>query len=112
MFTWIPLYQEIARKILEFETRQDELLALLRGFAERGLQVGALDDMDAQGNRFSLTEIDPFTFVATFNWQGHKPENRIAILSALREAWQLSAPLPENFDGVPLGNRQNLWLFS
>ena len=112
MFTWIPLYQEIARKILEFETRQDELLALLRGFAERGLQVGALDDMDAQGNRFSLTEIDPFTFVATFNWQGHKPENRIAILSALREAWQLSAPLPENFDGVPLGNLQNLWLFS
>ncbi len=39
MFTWIPLYQEIARKLLEFENRQDELLALLRGFAERGFRL-------------------------------------------------------------------------
>jgi len=89
-FTWIPLYSEIARKVLEFETRQDELIALLGRFAAQGLQagalaqssrfaahglqVGALDDLDAEGRRFLLTEIDPFTFFATFNWQGRKPE--------------------------------------
>lgn len=112
MFTWIPLYQEIAHKLLEFENRQDELIMLLREFAEHGLQIGALEDEDAQGNRFPLTEIDPFSFFATFNWQGRKPENRLAILSALRETWQLSAPLPDNFDGIPLATRQNLWLFS
>jgi len=111
-FTWIPLYAEIARKLLEFETRQAELMALLRGFAEQGLQVGALDDLDAEGRRFPLTEIDPFTFFAMFNWQGWKPDKRSAILAALREEWHLDSPVPDDFDGVPLGNRQNLWLFS
>src|SRR5258708_6781239 len=110
MFTWIPLYQQIAVKVLEFENRQGELVALLRGFADQGLQVGSLEDEDAQGNRFPLTEIDPFTFFATFNWQGRKPDKRRAILAALRDTWQLSALVPEDFDGIPLGNRQNLWL--
>ncbi len=111
MFTWIPLYQEIARTLLEFETRRDELLALLRDFAGSGLQVGSLEDEDAQGNRFPLAEIDPFSFFATFNWQGYKPEKRRAILAALREAWQLTAAVPEDFDGIPLGNPQQLWFF-
>ena len=111
-FTWIPLYREIAHKVLEFENRQDALIALLRKFAERGLQVGSLEDRDAEENRFPLAEIDPFTFFATFNWQGRKPEKRRAILAALREEWQLTAPVPEDFDGIPLGNRQNLWLFA
>ncbi|MDQ3546951.1 MAG: EVE domain-containing protein [Verrucomicrobiota bacterium] len=111
-FTWIPLYSEIAHRLLQFENRQDELVALLREFLERGLQVGALDDKDADGKRFPLKEIDPFTFFATFNWQSRKPEKRKAILSALRDAWELSAPMPEDFDGIPVGNRQNLWLFA
>lgn len=112
-FTWIPLYAEIARKVLEFEHRQGELIALLSGFAARGLQIGTVDgDLDAEGRRFLLTEIDPFTFFATFNWQGRKPEKRGAILAALREEWDLTAPVPEDFDGVPLGNRQSLWMFS
>ncbi len=50
--------------------------------------------------------------LATFNWHGRRPESRRAILAALREAWQLTAPVPDDFDGVPLGNPQNLWLFA
>lgn len=114
MFTWIPLYQQIARKILEFEKRQDELLALLRDLADQGLPVGAREDEDAAGNRVPLWEIDPFSFFATFNWQAHprQQEGRRGILAAVREAWGLSATVPEDFEGIPLGNRQNLWLFS
>ena len=100
-FTWIPLYAEIARKVLEFEHRQGELIALLSGFAARGLQIGTVDgDLDAEGRRFLLTEIDPFTFFATFNWQGRKPEKRRAILAALREEWELTAPVPEDIDAI------------
>ncbi len=112
MFTWIPLYRQIAHKVLEFEHREDELTALLHDFASRGLLVGSLEDEDAQGRRFPLSEIDPFTFFAAFNWQAHKVENRRAILAALRETWQLETPVPDDFEGIPLGNRQNLWLFS
>lgn len=110
-FTWIPLYAEIAQKLLQFESRQEDLVALLHDFLQRGLQVGALDDKAADGRRFLLTEIDPFTFFATFNWQTKKPEKRRAILGALRDSWQLRAPVPEDFDGIPVGNRQSLWLF-
>jgi 5-methylcytosine-specific restriction protein B len=112
MFTWIPIYKELARKVLEFESRQAELLDLLREFAGRGMKVGSLEDEDAEGRRVPLKEIDPFTFFATFNWHGRKPETRREILAALREAWQLAAPVPNDFDGVPLGNPQNLWLFA
>jgi 5-methylcytosine-specific restriction enzyme B len=114
MFTWIPLYQEIARKVLEFETHQDALVTLVRDLADRGLPVGAREDEDAEGNRIPLWEIDPFSFFATFNWQAHPQqlEGRRAILAAVREKWGLTAPLPADFDGIPLGNRQNLWLFS
>ncbi|MEO6871541.1 MAG: AAA family ATPase [Chthoniobacterales bacterium] len=110
-FTWIPLYAEIAQKLLQLESRQEELVALLDDFLQRGLQVGALEDKAADGRRFLLTEIDPFTFFATFNWQSKKPEKRQAILEALRDSWQLHAPVPEDFDGIPVSNRQSLWLF-
>ncbi|MCW5968716.1 MAG: hypothetical protein KIT57_09390 [Blastocatellales bacterium] len=36
-FTWVPIYEEIGRKILEFEDRQSGLIALTRRMAERGL---------------------------------------------------------------------------
>ncbi len=54
MFTWIPLYQEIARKVLEFENSQDQLPALLRNLADQGLPVGGREDQDAAGNRVPL----------------------------------------------------------
>lgn len=110
MFTWIPLYRQIAHKVLEFESRQDELLSLLRRFADMGLQVGRLDDEDAEGRRFPLAGIDPFTFFALFNWQGHKPDKRRAILAALRDTWQLSEPVPEDFEGRRPGIMLVSWL--
>lgn len=30
----------------------------------------------------------------------------------IRDAWKIRAPLPEDFDGVPLANAQNSWAFA
>jgi hypothetical protein len=56
-FTWIPLYSEIAHKLLEFQERQSELLGLLRQLLAAGLKVISLTDQDAMGNKIPLEEI-------------------------------------------------------
>ena len=109
-FTWIPLYSEIARKVLEFEHRQTELLGLLREFKARGLKVLPLQDQSEDRPAMPLAEIDPFTFFATFN-RPNRTADRIAILGALREVWRLGEALPVDFDGVPTASFQNAWFF-
>jgi 5-methylcytosine-specific restriction protein B len=110
MFSWIPIYSEIARKLLDFEQKQSELLALILSLQERGLKVGYFNDYDAEGNKTTLTEIDPFTFFSTFNRQ-QTGETRRAILAALKEAWSLTSPVPQDFLGIPQVNPQSSWFF-
>jgi 5-methylcytosine-specific restriction protein B len=64
-FTWIPIYSEIARRVLDYENRQGDLLTLLGELAHEGLKVISLVDKDASGNPIPLAEIDPFTFFAS-----------------------------------------------
>jgi len=109
-FTWIPIYEEIARKLLEFEDRQGELLALLGKLRAEGLKVIQLNDRDASGKVIPLAEIDPLTFFASFN-RSSVPD-RQAILQRLKTEWNLSAPVPQDFDGIPLANAQNSWAFA
>ena len=67
MFTWIPIYEEIAQKLLTFENRQAELLELLAKLRAEGLKVIQLNDRDASDKVIPLAEIDPLTFFASFN---------------------------------------------
>ena len=55
-----------------------------------------------------LREIDPFTFFSSFN-RGITDENRLAILSALKKHWALSAELPLKFDGLPIMDNRSAW---
>lgn len=110
-FTWIPIYSEIAREVLKFEERQSELLSLLSELRADGLKVILLTDRDADGNEMPLAEIDPFTFFASFN-RHNSLTGRQAILARIKDAWQLSAPVPDDFDGIPTANPQNSWTFS
>ena len=110
-FTWIPIYSEIAHKVLDFENRQGELLSLLGQMRSDGLKVILLTDRDAEGKVIPLTAIDPFTFFASFN-RTSSVSGRQAILANIKDAWQLSAPVPDDFDGIPIANAQNSWAFA
>src|SRR5262245_773805 len=100
-FTWVPIYKEIARKVLEYERDQAALIALIREMKKAGLQIISLSDEDADGNEFELKEIDPFTFFANFN-RGTKDANRKAILEFLKTRWGLQSNEPDDFNGVPV----------
>jgi 5-methylcytosine-specific restriction protein B len=110
MFTWIPIYQEIARSVLTFEERQGDLTALLKRMRESGLPVIPLADKGAGGEELELTEIDPFTFFASFN-RGQRDDNRRAILGELKREWGLESEVPTDFDGIPLVHPMQSWFF-
>ena len=110
MFSWIPIYEEITRKVLEYEDRQRDLLSLILDLQSRGLKVGYFNDLNTEGMRIPLEEIDPFTFFSTFN-RSQTFDKRRAILAAIKDTWNLSSSLPEDFRGVPQVNPQSSWFF-
>src|SRR5215212_1146863 len=100
-FTWIPLYQELARELTGWENRQAELIAFLEELRTQGFVITPLSDKDGSGARSLLREIDPFTFFGVFNRRiGYN--QRIAILSQIKARFGLQKDLPEDFNGVPI----------
>ena len=101
LFGWIPFYDELAKKLVGYRLRQPELIKLLQELRVEGLPITPLDDRDESGNRFAITEIDPFTFLGVFN-RGITDDNRTKILKAMKEFFGLMNEVPTNFSGVPV----------
>src|ERR1039458_271018 len=111
MFTWKPIYSELASALPAWRSRQSELIAILHAAREQRVPVGALQDKDNKGKSFPLQVIDPFTFFASFNRKS-RDEHRIKLLSLIKDKLGLAAPLPTDFEGIPLMNPQKSWFFS
>lgn len=62
MFTWVPMYKELADKIIGYEDRQAELLQILKDLSKQGSKIISLKDKGTGGAETELKEIDPFTF--------------------------------------------------
>lgn len=108
MFTWKPIYSEIAHKLPEFESENHRLVELMVRMHEEGLKVSKVKDIDANDQSLQLEEIDPFSFMANFN-RSVTSDNRIAILRSIKDQWRLQSALPSDFDGLPLMNAQSSW---
>lgn len=55
----------------------------------------------------NIIDIDPFTVFGLFNKVSLKEKNRISIISQFIKEFNLTAPLPTSFDGIPTVNNQN-----
>jgi len=110
MFTWQPLYKEIASKLLTFETNQSELILLMEAIGAAKLSTISTLDRPTESTRAQLTAMDPFTFFAIFN-RSLTQQNRLKNLQFIKKRWQLSAPLPRDFNGIPTMTPQNSWFF-
>ena len=100
-FTWVPIYQELAKELGRWESRQEELISFLETLRAEGHVITPLQDKDADGARFRLREIDPFTFFGVFN-RRITYDQRIAILRRIKQHFRLRSDLPEDLDGVPI----------
>ena len=61
-FSWMPIYQELADKLLGWRKKQPELIEILNAAKAKGHLVGSLMDEDKKGQKFLLNVMDPFTF--------------------------------------------------
>jgi 5-methylcytosine-specific restriction protein B len=94
-FTWIPIYEELARELTKWENRQNELISFLEELRTQGFVITPLSDKDGEGARSLLREIDPFTFFGVFN-RRISFDQRLAILSQIKFYFQLQNELPED----------------
>lgn len=111
MFSWKPIYIELAQKLLAYRDKQEQLLTWLQEMRQAAIPAISVTDFKPKGTAIKLLEIDPFTFFANFN-RGIKDEHRIEILRILKGKMGLSAKLPEDFDGIPVANSQKAWFFT
>lgn len=105
-YTWVPIYQELAKKLLEYKNDRKCLLNILETVYEKiHMDFPKLEDEGV-----SPIDIDPFTIFGFFN-RYLKRSKRLQILGQIKEEFHLSSNLPIKFDGIPLVQNLNTNFF-
>ena len=100
-FDWVDFYHELAEKLLRYKNNRKTLIDKVKAiYSETGIKLPSLDEDGA------FDDIDPFTFFGLFNKHLTR-ENRLKIISAVAKLFDVSAPIPTSFDGIPLLNNMN-----
>lgn len=110
-FAWIPIYKELASKLLDYRERQDELIGITGELLERGHKAILINDRVEEGKLGRPSVMDPFTFFASFNRTPNYAD-RAGMLRHLKERFRLVSEVPNTFEGVPLVNAQASWFFA
>lgn len=105
-FTWIPFYEELAKKLLAYKDNRSPLIEYI--YAEDGLKAYTKYLQREDKNR--INDIDPFSFFGIFNRHLSK-NNRISILSKLKVFFDLKSSIPDDFDGIPILNYARSFFF-
>lgn len=101
-FDWVDFYKEFAHKLLEYKDKRHELITKVKGiYSDIGINLPTLEK-DNQ-----IVDIDPFTVFALFNKSSMKEENRIKIISAMAERFNVQSAVPTSFNSIPVLNNQN-----
>ncbi len=103
-FTWVPAHYQIADWIQQYESKQDELVQMLKDIG-----ITVFKDIDDGDREIELNEIDPFTFFCYIYKYG--PVKRLALLQNLCNKLYID-PLPQDELGLPSANAQSVWLFT
>ncbi|MDJ1121820.1 AAA family ATPase [Olsenella sp. YH-ols2217] len=99
--SWIPFYEELATRLLDFKDDRHGLIALvLEAYEAVQMKVPKLD------STMPPADIDPFTVMGLFN-KGLTWENRAKLAAALKSALGIEAAAPTAFDSIPLLNNQH-----
>ena len=100
-FSWIPFYEELAEKLLDYKNKRKELVEFI--YAEDGLKDFS-NALHLENKDLKIDDIDPFSIFGLFNSGKKKNETRISILDRIKKYFNISADLPSDFDGIPVLN--------
>ncbi len=107
LFEWTAFYEALATRLVDFRNDRQTLLEIIYSKLDG---VGYLNDQYSDGSSGPLRDICPFTVFGIFN-RGITNERRTRIAEQLATELGLDAPVPTNFDGIPVLNNQNSWFF-
>ncbi|MDQ7797867.1 MAG: AAA family ATPase [Candidatus Edwardsbacteria bacterium] len=102
-YSWVPFYEELATKLLQYENKQKQLADIL---INSGV-VGGFLDKDENRRDIKFEALDPFTFFSQINKYGI--DKRFTIVQNLKIKLSLQSPAPVDFDGVPSSNPRGSW---
>jgi 5-methylcytosine-specific restriction enzyme B len=111
-YSWVAFYTELGKRFLDYAGDRDAFLQKFWTVADRSgyphlfkyLKADKLRD----GSAGPLRDTDPFTVLASFN-RGIKDDARAEIAKAFAEEFQVSAPPPIQFSGIPTANNLKSW---
>lgn len=100
-FDWVNFYKEFATKLLDFKDKRDELIEKVKKIYKiTGINIPTLEKDN------NLVDIDPFTIFGLFN-KKLTDSNRIKILTAIAQLFDINTKVPKSFDSLPVLNPQN-----
>lgn len=101
-FDWVEFYKELAGKLLAYKGNRQELITKVKQiFSDTGINMPKLEKDN------EIVDIDPFTIFGLFNKSSMKETNRVKIISAVKELFDVAAPIPSSFSSIPVLNNQN-----
>lgn len=99
-YDWTNIYQEFANKLLEYKNNRVELINKLEEIYN---ELGVKYPLEYRNER--LSDVCPFTVIGMFN-KHITDENRIKIISKIKEKFNLDFDVPTDFSGIPVLNNQ------
>ena len=100
---WTDFYMEFADKLLEYKNNRLALINKIQNVFESINLILPTLERDNDGNDIIPKDIDPFTIFALFN-KKISAENRINIMSQIKEEFSLRNDVPYTFHGIALVN--------
>lgn len=106
-FTWLPFFEEM----LDVICRRYSKDSLSKVFHKVFAKSGGISTKFPDGRKEPHKEIDPLTFIGSFNKQ-ITDKNRIHFCQLAKESMELQSDVPTDFDSIPRLNNMNVWFFS
>ncbi len=108
-FLWTEFYEAIADSLLRFRSDRSKLVAAVRqSVVNAGLSP--YNDKTVDGSSVPLEDICPFTTIGTFN-RRLTDSNRRKVAESLAKFLDVSAPVPQSFEGIPILDPLRSWFF-
>lgn len=100
-FPWTAFYSEFATNLLKYADDRSSLIEKIKLiYTNAGMKLPILEKEN------KIVDIDPFTVFGLFNKEISN-DNRIAILNQIKELFDISAPVPTDFEGIPVLNNMS-----
>lgn len=113
LYAWIPLYKELAKSLLKNKSNRKDLVDwIYQDLSHVTLSTGKSPvDYLHMSDGSKIQDIDPFSVFAIFQ-RSLSWENQSRVLKRFKEHFDLSSPVPSEFNGIPTIYPQRSFFFS